>query len=387
MDWKMFWLAPHLSLIHIFCVGGQLLLLDLIERLEDHCEIIQSNTDGILGKLRRYEDFEMLDDLCWEWEQRTGMRLEFDEVQKVYQKDVNNYIIVPSGPLRDEKGKPRWKFKGAYVKKLSDLDYDLPIVNRAIVNYFLHGISPETTIMECSDLRDFQKVVKVSSKYKYALYSPVITEAKIRDEKGRSKKITRFSGGEVQTDKTFRVFASKDQSKGGIFKVSGLSLIHISMAGEKNFENRLKDWLESEGIYPLGHPEDKMTVPPCGFYEKRWGGSRYVKSGLPDMRITVKGIALEVELKATNGTPSELQKRNLKQINGSNGFGFILYPEGFETFKKIVKGVKQCEFPTACLLYTSFWPRSWNHPWPSSRNQHECLYQLPHTVPFLRWQR
>ena len=129
------------------CVGGQLLLLDLIERLEDHCEIIQSNTDGILVKLRRYEDFEMLDDLCWEWEQRTGMRLEFDEFQKVYQKDVNNYIIIPSGPLRDEKGKPRWKGKGAYVKKLSDLDYDLPIVNRAIVNYFLHGISPETTIM------------------------------------------------------------------------------------------------------------------------------------------------------------------------------------------------------------------------------------------------
>lgn len=33
------------------------------------------------------------------------------------------------------------------------------------------------------------------------------------------------------------------------------------MAGEKNFENRLKDWLESEGIYPLGHPTDKMKVP------------------------------------------------------------------------------------------------------------------------------
>lgn len=57
------------------CVGGQLLLLDLIERLEDHCEIIQSNTDGILVKLRRYEDFEMLDDLCWEWEQEPGCAL------------------------------------------------------------------------------------------------------------------------------------------------------------------------------------------------------------------------------------------------------------------------------------------------------------------------
>lgn len=121
------------------------------------------------------------------------------------------------------------------------------------------------------------------------------------------------------------------------------------MAGEKNFENRLKKWLEFEGIYPLGEPVDRMSAPPCGFYEKRWGGSRYVKSGLPDMRITVKGIALEVELKATDGTPSVLQKRNLAQINGSQGFGFILYPEGFEAFKTIVKGVKQCEFPTAGL--------------------------------------
>lgn len=71
------------------------------------------------------------------------------------------------------------------------------------------------------------------------------------------------------------------------------------MAGEKNFENRLKKWLESEGIYPLGEPVDRMSAPPCGFYEKRWGGSRYVKSGLPDMRITVKGMTLE-KLKAMN---------------------------------------------------------------------------------------
>ena len=214
------------------CVGGQLLLLDLIERLEDHCDIIQSNTDGILVKLRHDDDFELIDDICWEWEKRTGMRLEFDEFQRVFQKDVNNYLIVPAGPLLDEKGKPRWKCKGAYVKKLSDLDYDLPIVNRAIVNYFLHDIPPEQTITECSDLRDFQKVVKVSSKYKYAIYSPIITLEKIRDDKGRLKTVKRFSGGEVQTDKTFRVFASTDHSKGGIFKVSG----KIVKGREKNPE-------------------------------------------------------------------------------------------------------------------------------------------------------
>ena len=61
------------------------------------------------------------------------------------------------------------------------------------------------------------------------------------------------------------------------------------MAEEKNFENRLKSWLESEGVYALGTPRDKMPVPPCGYYEKRWGGGRYVKSGLPDMRIVVNG--------------------------------------------------------------------------------------------------
>lgn len=121
------------------------------------------------------------------------------------------------------------------------------------------------------------------------------------------------------------------------------------MAGEKNFENRLKKWLESEGIYPLGEPVDRMRAPPCGYYEKRWGGGRYVKAGLPDMRITVRGIALEVELKASDGTPSELQKRNIKQINGSCGFGLVLYPEGFEAFKNIVRGVKSCDCPIARL--------------------------------------
>ena len=108
------------------------------------------------------------------------------------------------------------------------------------------------------------------------------------------------------------------------------------------FETRLKDWLESEGIYPLGHPEDKMTVPPCGYWEKRWGGGRYTKSGLPDMKITVNGISIDVELKASTGTPSELQKRNIKQINRSGCLAFVLYPEGFENFKEIVKGVKSC---------------------------------------------
>lgn len=120
------------------------------------------------------------------------------------------------------------------------------------------------------------------------------------------------------------------------------------MAAEKNFENKVKTWLEAEGIYPLGTGADKMPVPPCGYYEKRWGGG-YSKSGLPDMHLTVNFISIDVELKASDGRPSELQKQKVKQINRSQSIGMILYPEGFDDFKKIMKGVKQCNIPIAEL--------------------------------------
>lgn len=172
------------------CVGGQLLLLDLIEKLEPYAEIIQSNTDGILIKMPNGKDeeewFNLVDDICYEWESRTKMNLEFDEIRKVYQKDVNNYVIVMAN------GKV--KTKGAYVKKLSPLDYDLPILNKAVNDYFIKGIRPEETINSCTSLKDFQKICKVSSKYLYGLYNPVIEEKKIKDD-GKTKTIKVFSGG------------------------------------------------------------------------------------------------------------------------------------------------------------------------------------------------
>jgi len=196
------------------CVSGQLLLLDLIEKLEGHCQLIQSNTDGLIVKLFKDEDYELIDDICWEWEQRTRMQLEFESYKKIFQKDVNNYIIVDFDS--------NYKSKGAYVKKLDNLDYDLPIVNHAIKQYLLHGIHPRQTIEECQSLREFQKIVKVSNKYSYALYNPAVTEEKIRDSDGKLKTIKVFKGGEIQHEKCFRVFASNSPSDGGIYKVKNL---------------------------------------------------------------------------------------------------------------------------------------------------------------------
>lgn len=163
------------------CIGGMVLLLDLIEKLEPHCTLIQSNTDGILVKLNHPDDYYLIDDICYEWEQRTRMKLEFEEFTTVIQKDVNNYILV------DAAGK--YKSKGSYVKKLNLLDNDLPIVNEAIVNYFVKGIDPEETIFNCTELIKFQKIVKVGNKYDYARY-------------GRRR----------MHERVFRVFASVDKN-------------------------------------------------------------------------------------------------------------------------------------------------------------------------------
>lgn len=162
------------------CVNGQLLLVDLIEKLEPHIELlIQSNTDGILLKLRSLKDLELIDDIVWEWEERTGMRMGFDIYTKVFQKDVNNYLIV------DANGKT--KTKGAYTKALSPVDYDLPIINKAMVDYMVKGIPVEHTINTCNELKMFQKVVKLSGKYWRTWHN-----------------------GHFMTEKCYRVFASKN---------------------------------------------------------------------------------------------------------------------------------------------------------------------------------
>lgn len=171
------------------CIYGQLLLLDLIEKLEPHCQIIQSNTDGVLIKMNRYEDYDLIDDICYEWEQRTRLVLEFDEFKKVYQKDVNNYIIVDH--------KCSYKSKGGYVKKLSELDYDLPIVNKALVDYMVNHIPVEQTINDCNELKEFQQVSKIGSKYKHIIH-----------------------GEKILNEKCIRIFASKDENDEGVKKVS-----------------------------------------------------------------------------------------------------------------------------------------------------------------------
>ena len=113
------------------------------------------------------------------------------------------------------------------------------------------------------------------------------------------------------------------------------------MADEKLFEGRIKKYLHSIGVYPAGYPTDRMQAPLIGWYTKIWGGG-FQKSGIPDILACVNGFMVAIEIKASNGRPSELQKLNISRINRGNGLAMFLYPEGFEDFKKLMEGVKGC---------------------------------------------
>lgn len=174
------------------CVNGQLLLLDLIEKVEltfgDRAEFIQGNTDGVMFKFNSKEDVDKYLEICKEWSKRTKMNLDHDSITKIIQKDVNNYVYV--------KEDNSIKSKGAYVKKLSLIDNDLPIVNKAIKEKLINNIEIEKTVNDSNNLIDFQKCIKITGKYSHAVY-----------------------GKENINLKVLRVFASKLSSDKAIMKM------------------------------------------------------------------------------------------------------------------------------------------------------------------------
>jgi hypothetical protein len=189
------------------CVAGQLFLLDLIDKIEPYCKLIQSNTDGLFLKVKDMDTVEKIKEIAREWEQRTRLNLEWNIYSKIYQKDVNNYIII------NKDGK--YKSKGSYVKKLSSIDYDLPIVNKALIEYFINNQPIEKTIEKCDDLIEYQKIVKISNLYQYGIY-----------------------GDKKLKEKVLRIFASNQENASGVFKFKSEDRIEkIANTPEKCFIN------------------------------------------------------------------------------------------------------------------------------------------------------
>lgn len=93
------------------------------------------------------------------------------------------------------------------------------------------------------------------------------------------------------------------------------------MGKEKLFENKVKRFLKENGCY----------------FVKYWGGGGFTKSGIPDLLVCCNGHFLGVELKAETGKPSDLQQYHIQKIRAAGGVGIVLYPQGFDDFKKMIE--------------------------------------------------
>lgn len=181
------------------CISGQLYLLELAEHCYQEIEglrIVQLNTDGIMVECDK-KDYKKLNDICDEWQQRTGFELEEDTVIKIVQKDVNNYIEVQQG------GKPKAKggylVKGVSTKGAFNVNNNCVIVATALKEYFLNGTPVEETINDCDDIFQFQMIAKAGAKYKEAYHL--------------------VNGMKVPVQKVNRVYATSDERYGKLYKV------------------------------------------------------------------------------------------------------------------------------------------------------------------------
>lgn len=173
------------------CITGQLFLTDLIEKIEPYCKLVQSNTDGIL--IIPYDKEKILEEVH-KVEQRTRVNFEIDKCSGVWQKDVNNYIMsFEDGHV---------KTKGAYVTQYNDSNFNIrntgKILDIAVVDYFVKGIHPIDTIMNCNDKYMFQLITKTGGSYTATYW--------------------KSSAGDIKVNKVNRVYASKDANQGNLYK-------------------------------------------------------------------------------------------------------------------------------------------------------------------------
>ena len=188
------------------CISNQLSMCELVCRLEQKVpsfEILNFNTDGVMFRILESE-MTIAEPILEEWQKRTRFELERDDVIRLVQKDVNNYLA--------EEGGGKIKACGDYVKRwegdnVTDenaikarlINNDLTIVQIALVERLLHDVPVEKTINECQKIHYFQQIAKFGSSYASAFHE--------------------VNGERVPVQKVNRVYAAKDDRFGTVKKV------------------------------------------------------------------------------------------------------------------------------------------------------------------------
>ena len=144
-------------------INGQLLITMLAEEflltLPDS-QLLQTNTDGITMRIRR-SDVEKYYQICKNWEAKTKLTLEYAEYSKMFIWDINNYISVYSDGKTKCKGRFEWEDLQNYKPTHLHKNKSFLIVSKAIFNYFVNDILPETYIVNNRNIYDYCGVSRI----------------------------------------------------------------------------------------------------------------------------------------------------------------------------------------------------------------------------------
>lgn len=132
---------------------GQLSLLMLIEMIDG--TVLSANTDGITVMIES-DALENLNSTVAAWERTTGLKTKITEYRSIHSRDVNNYFAVKQDGSVKRKGE--YALSGLMAKKNPESE----ICSDAVAAYLSHGTSIEATIFDCTDIRKFVTVQKVT---------------------------------------------------------------------------------------------------------------------------------------------------------------------------------------------------------------------------------
>jgi hypothetical protein len=185
------------------CINGQLILIQLIQELKPYCQLIQSNTDGIVIKYS--ENFDEIKAVVDNFGERFNLKFDIDKIIKIAQRDVNNYAIQYDDGYVKAKGRfAKFDHKGFEQNTLT-------IIDRAMVNYYIHGKPIVETVIDAyinNDMLPFQIVAKMGRTYD-GMFQDIDEEM-------------------TPLQKVNRVFATNNKKMGGVYKRKGASYQKIA---------------------------------------------------------------------------------------------------------------------------------------------------------------
>ena len=110
----------------------------------------------------------------------------------------------------------------------------------------------------------------------------------------------------------------------------------MRLAEEKNFENKIKKYLDEKGCWHV-----------------KYFANRNTRSGVPDILSCCGGTFVGIEVKAPHGKPGGQQLYNGRKSDQAGGIGIVVSPQDLAALKELItilaKGGSKKD--VACIIF------------------------------------